>query len=83
MGTILSEKAAMFVEHFANVFTPLQITSSDDAIDQAYLNTPSQISSPISPFSPLEDRKEIKLLNSRNAPGHDPVVGDMTMNLPT
>lgn len=76
------EKANVFAEYLANVFTPPQNNNNEDTEVLTYLNAPCQLSQPIEPFSPSEVRKAITRLNSHKAPGYDLITAEVLKNLP-
>lgn len=76
------EKANLFAEHLAQVFTlPATNNNLDDEIED-YINAPCQLSLPMEAFSPAEVKREINLTNSFKAPGYDLIVGQMLKHLP-
>lgn len=77
------EKADLFADYLAQVFTPLPRSNDvDDSDIKECLDAPCQLSLPINAFTPADVRREIKQINSHKAPGHDLIVGEILKHLP-
>ena len=71
------EKADVFAGHLANVFTPWPSNNENfDSEIERFLNTPHQMSLPISSFKICEIEKMIKhKINQKKASGFDLISG--------
>ena len=72
------QKAKIFAEHLANIFTPNHTNENTRLEELTNLSTENII-----PVTPREVANEIKTnLNSKKAPGFDLITGDILKNLP-
>jgi len=74
------KKTNHFAQRLANVFTPHPRNNNDEEIE-AYLDTPCQLSPPLT-HSSTQIRKVIKQLNPHKAPGYDLIAGTVLKHLP-
>lgn len=78
------EKASIFSNYFSEVFKPLLPNPPNDESDIfEYLDSPNQLSLPISPCTPSEVLKVIqKEINPKKSPGYDLITGRILKELP-
>lgn len=77
------EKSETFGEFFENAFKPHFPNLGVDQNLNDYLESPQQMSLPISPFKPSEVKQIIDSdLNAKKAPGYDLITGKLLKELP-
>lgn len=74
------EKADLFAEHLAEVFSPHNAEPNQEIYD--YLNTNLGPTDPIQPVTPKEIKAEISRLNTKKSPGVDQITPKMLKELP-
>lgn len=77
------EKAEAFAEHLCKVFKPNDAPRPQNPEIQQILESPTQLSLPIKPFTPSEISKFIKSeIKSFKAPGYELITGQILKELP-
>jgi hypothetical protein len=77
-----AEKACVFANYLAKVFTPLPENNTEDELEiKAYLAAPCQLDLPLKYFSPKEVKNEINKICSRKIPGYDLIVSEILKRL--
>lgn len=81
-----NEKASAFAKHFLTVFQPFPLdpTYNEHEIEVLnYLDSPLQLSLPITPFTPSEIKNVLlKEVGLKKSPGYDLIKGEILTKLP-